>query len=215
MKKNDENQKLREKIFKAFTNKIFHIPLFYKYKGGIRFELSDDNCSIRQFLTAFEKSKPIINKIIGANSEITVCLRARLEFPIFKNRWKLKHLKNAGVTLGKNRDIWIEEIKDIDLLDSDGKNFWVYIAFHTPVIFIDNFMWCALSNDLGVIKPAPGVMVYFFDIDRGIAIYPYDARGMDVVGNNHNFLRKIYDEFKENIFHYDAAKISSVFESKK
>ena len=202
---------LKELIIKNFTNKVFDLPLFYAFQDGIRFELSDEASPIKQFLTAFETSKPIIQKIINGNDNALICLRSRLEFPIFKNRQTIRSLYDAGVKFGRDRELWVEEITDPDLLDDENKGFWIYIAFNVKINFIENFIWCALSNDLGVIKPAPGVMVYIFNIKEKIAAFPYDARGMDVIGYNHLFLKSLYNQFKNNTFQYDEEKMRLAF----
>ncbi|MBP4047419.1 DUF3885 domain-containing protein [Chromobacterium violaceum] len=204
--------KLKDGIEGCFAKSVFDLPLFYSNKNSIRIELADDDCSINQFLMAMAIACPIVKDVAG--DEYAVCLRFRLDSSIFELRKEFNALRDAVVLIPKSREIWVESIS-CDVEGQSGDGAWLYIAFHGEPDRIENILWCALSKDLGVVKPSPNVMVYIFNFENEVVIHPYDARGMDISGRNFEYMSSLYFKYRHYLFSYDLDAMSLVFECEK
>lgn len=196
---------MKNKIISTFGEKIFLRPLFYQYTGGLRFELSEGGTMLEQFLRALEKANEICQYIFNDNQSIIVCLRTIQHSNIFTYREILRELVLAGIHIPKSFEYWLEN-------DTDNEIIWLYVAFEMPVNLLKNLLWCALATDFGSIRPNPHCWVYLFDCGKQIAVFPYDDRGMDVVGNNKKQLTKLYQKFNHYLLDYDRATMKATFE---
>lgn len=196
---------MKNKIISTFGEKIFLRPLFYQYTGGLRFELSEGGTMLEQFLRALEKANEICQYIFNDNQSIIVCLRTIQHSNIFAYREILRELVLAGIHIPKSFEYWLEN-------DTDNEIIWLYVAFEMPVNLLKNLLWCALATDFGSIRPNPHCWVYLFDCEKQIAVFPYDDRGMDVVGNNKKQLTKLYQKFNHYLLDYDRATMKATFE---
>ena len=96
---------------------------------------------------------------------------------------------------------------DEDYADS----LWHYVAFEAPAEYLISALWCALSSDFGSIEPSPTADIYLFNLDKEVMVFPYDDRGMDIVGPNKQFLKDQYDKFGHYLLDYDREAMDAVF----
>lgn len=55
-------------------------------------------------------------------------------------------------------------------------------------------------------------MLYLLiNLDKQLAVFPYDVRGMDVVGENDEQLLKLYREFNNYLLDYDRDTMDARF----
>jgi len=134
---------------------------------------------------------------------LTVCLRCYVDNENrFAYRSLLTELRAAGIVLPKRRELWLETANEADLLN---------LAFELPISLIQNLLWCALVSDFGSIRPHPQCLVYLFDLETGLLVWPYDDRGMDVVGPNRKKLATLYHKYSSYLLDYDRAKMDETF----
>ncbi|XGB43246.1 MAG: DUF3885 domain-containing protein [Nodosilinea sp. LVE1205-7] len=202
---------IRAEIDKIFESRAFERPLFYSYPGGLRFELSEGGTEIEQLLCSITKAARVCEDIFDESHPPTLCLRMRAKENGFAHRKELRKLHNAGLKPPKVRSIWLEPVPEDDRFDEGAEEWWLNVAFELPANRLKNALWCALSVDLGPIRPKPACLVYLFNLARGVVVFPYDDRGMDVVGPNVDFLRALYLKHYSVLLSYDLASMQETF----
>jgi hypothetical protein len=123
----------------------------------------------------------------------------------------LSQLHAAGISFPHSRCLWIEQVLDEDIGEED-KLFWLNVAFEAPISLLQNLLWCALTVDFGSIRPRPRCDVYLFSLEDRVMVFPYDDRGMDVVGPNHTLLAKLYQKHNQYLLDYDRHNMAGNFE---
>lgn len=203
---------LQREIEVIFEGKAFLRPLFYSYPGGLRFELSEGGSAIEQFLLALRKAATICADIFPADRPMVVCLRLIAQTNLFANRELLSELRAAGISIPRARCLWSEAASPDDDFDNEDNLSWLHIAFEAPASLLQNFLWCAFSTDFGCIRPQPHCLIYLFNLNSRVMVWPYDDRGMDVVGPNHALLSHIYFKHYQNLLDYDRETMVATFE---
>jgi len=202
---------LREQIEKVFEGKAFLRPLFYSYPGGLRFELSEGGNAIRQFSQALRKAEDICRDVFNSDASLVVCLRIWCRSTMMEHRDILSELHAARVEIPRQRSIWIETtVPPSEIADGEEER-WLNIAFEGSKNIVLNLLWCALSVDFPSIRPNPGCLVYLFNLKSRIMVFPYDDRGMDVVGPNHDFLASLYRKHADYLLDYDRVAMDQTF----
>jgi len=204
---------LRNKLDAVFDGRAFLRPLFYSYPGGLRFELSEGSDAIAMFLTAMRKAKDICSDVFAEAETITVVLGAYTWGNAHVYRDMLKALRRAGILIPRQRCIWVQRHPEEDVLPEDETR-RVFLAFDVSKSLMENLLWCALSQDLGI-QPSPHCSVYLAHLPEGLLVLPYDDRGMDIVGPNHLRLAMLYDRFQSYLLDYDRAAMDETFYTSK
>ena len=196
---------IRSQIESIFKGKAFERPLFYSFEGGLRFELSEGGSYINQFITATQKADEICQYIFKQQETVNVCINFYGRKKLLASLSVFRELKELNILIPKNSEHWSESAEEDDDFYSH------YIAFSASKEIIKSFLWCACASDFGYIKPNPRVVVYLFNLDQEVVAFPYDDRGMDVIGNNHSFLNALYKEFNQYILDYDRESMEATF----
>ncbi|NVZ65245.1 DUF3885 domain-containing protein [Pseudomonas gingeri] len=202
---------LQNEIERIFGENIFARPLFYSYRGGLRFALSESGGNIDMFLTALRKASRICQDIFGAEESLVVSLRAHSDGNYFACRPELRVLRKAGIVIPRTRTLWREDIEVEERCFEDRPEYWVNVAFQVPVSKLEALLWLALAKDLGVIEPTIHCALYLFNLSQRILVFPYDDRGMDVVGPNPARLSQLYHQHQQYLLDYDRETMDSTF----
>lgn len=120
-------------------------------------------------------------------------------------------LRSAGIHIPAQRWIWAEETDRDEWCSEFEPEYSIYLAFNAPVSLTDTLLWCALSKELPPIEPRPLCDVYLFSLKKSILVFPYDDRGMDVVGPNGEFLSTLYETHQAYLLDYDRASMDKTF----
>ena len=202
---------LRTQIEATFTHNVFERPLFYRYPQGLRFELSTGGNSIEQFLCAHRKALAICEDIFISNKDLAVCIRFWHNGSLFSHRKLLRELGHADIKPGKNREMWSEVVHVDDRTAENSDEQWIHAAFNVPKTLLQNLLWCALATDFSTIRPNPDCLVYLFEMQKKIVVFPYDDRGMDVVGENHDELVSLYQKHNQCLLEYNRDEMDIRF----
>lgn len=200
----------RSDIERVFAGKAFLRPLFYSYPHGLRFELSEGGSAVEQFVTAMNKAQSICADIFEGQKSVLICLSVALADSRFSHREPLRALRAAGIRIPKQRSLWLEP--DLAVAQANEDTPQCVVAFESPAPVNHGLLWTALAIDFGSIQPNPGCTVRLFNLDRGVMIFPYDDRGMDVVGPNQDFLTGLYHRHNHLLLDYDRTLMCKVFE---
>jgi hypothetical protein len=205
---------LQQRIASTFAGRAFERPLFYQYPGGLRFELSRDGNAIQQFLQAHRSATAISADIFASNGPIVVCLRPFARCTMATNRFSFRELfrelRRAGVVLPRVREIWLDPVEEDDLDEEGMPEWWLTIAFEVPLEVLDCLLWCAFAIDFGI-RPRPECSIRLIDLNRGVLVFPYDDRGMDVVGPNFQLLLALYQKHHSYLLQYDIEAMDATF----
>lgn len=203
--------KIQTQIEEKFEGKAFERPLFYRYEGGLRFELSEGGSYLNQFLTAHRKAMEICERIFYTDEDITVCVRVYGGKRLLSCLSALRDLREAGLYPETDKEHWTQFDEEWSGDEDYSNSLWHFIAFKATSEYLVNALWCGLASDFGFIKPDPMADVYLFNLPHGIMALPYDDRGMDVVGPNKRFLKSLYDEFGHYLLEYDRDAMDASF----
>jgi hypothetical protein len=203
--------KIRNQIARIFDEKAFERPLFYAFPRGLRFELSEGGSMLEQFLLALQKGQTICSDIFTIEESLTVCLRFRAEQNVFKHKPLLNELRIAGIKMPSEREIWVDGVEVDDRLDETQAEWNVHVAFRLPLSSLKQLLWCAFARDFGPIRPRLSANIYLFNLSDRIVVWPYDDRGMDVVGPNHGLLKFLYAKYNRFLLAHDRDAMDDTF----
>jgi hypothetical protein len=203
-----QSNTLREEILGTFGPGVFSRPLFYSYDFALRFALSQGDTPIEQFVSALDRSRSICASALSGSSRLAAVARfwRPVQSDLFALRTALRQLAAAGVQIPDSRSLWEEPEKD------SAGCVALNIAFLIDHAAVSALLWCALANELAV-KPSPGCDVYLFNLDRKLAVFAYDDRGMDVVSPDLDALRPLYAQHYDKLLDFDRADMDAQFGS--
>lgn len=209
----DEPQALRRAIEDIFGGKAFLRPLFYQYPGGLRFALSGGGTPLEQFLSALTTCRTICSGIFDTEGSLVACIRVPSEPGRFAHRRVVAELRAAGIRIPAARTLWHGPVDGPDGPPDEGTEHegWIHLAFQAPLSQLTGLLWCAMAADLGQIRPRPDCCIYLFHLERRVMVWPYDDRGMDVVGPNGGFLAQLYHAHQRHLLDYDRAAMDATF----
>lgn len=201
----------RKKIALLTAGSIYRHALFYKYPGGLRFELSEGGQPLDQVLVALRKATAICSNIFDNDDLMLVHLQKFAPPSRYGLRSTLRELELAGITIPPTREIWLEKNEEDSWDESGDETYWVNMAFELPLAKLQNLLWCALAIDFGPLHPNPHCLVYLLNIEKEIIVHPYDDRGMDVIGGKFSELRDLYQKHNAWLLDYDLEVMNTTF----
>ena len=201
---------LRTQIEETFGKALFDRPLFYSYPHALRFELAQGGSCIERFQTSLQRALAVTEDVFSGTDTFVLCLRTRLR-PGYSPWYEIvRELRYAEISVPAKRAIWTEDVPADDWAEVDEPEKELTLAFHAPSRLLQTALWCAVADELGV-RPRLGCEVYLLNLAVGLAVYPYDDRGMDVVGPNVDALRALYYKHHALLLPYDLDEMQSAF----
>ena len=197
---------IKDKIHQQFGLSALESPIFYSNPGGLRVELSTGGSYLHQFLTAHKKASEICEFLFNDITKILLVIEYFGHESPLHCLGVAKQLKDLELWPKAKKQHWFVREKDSSV--SFGQHF---IAYEVSTEFIDNILWSNIASDLGV-KPRANCRLHIFDFTQGVHVFPYDDRGLDIVGPNSNLLGVIYHKFKNYLLDYDIEIMRETFE---
>ncbi len=199
---------IRESIQSQFSGKAFERPLFYIHEGGLRFELSLGGDWLDQFDLALRKSHEICEEVF--DKEIVACYRIFSDKPLVSSISTFRELRDIGLFPEKEKEHWLEHVAvDEGCIEGESEDYWHTIAIKLPKSSLKKLLWCSMAQGLGI-KPCPLVNIYLFELTKGVEVWPYDVRGMDIIGNK-AILSQLYKKFNSYLLDYDREMMDTNF----
>ncbi len=161
---------------------------------------------INQFNTAYKKANEICDFIFNSSSKITVVVEYFGESSPIDCLGIARELKELEVWPKAQKQHWFTP--DDDSEEISGQH---CIGYEVTANCIQNILWSNIASDLGV-KPSANCRIHIFDFQQKLHVFPYDDRGMDIVGPNHELLEKLYFKFKKYLLQYDIDTMKNDFE---
>lgn len=201
----------RNLITQTFGPAAYGDALFYSVPGGLRFSLSENGEALDQVLTALRKATAVLEFAFSGNEKILICLRRWMGASPFSLRHSLRELAAAGIRIPVEREYWLEVVPTAERWEEDVEEWSAIVAFEIPVSSLQSLLWCAFTTDFRPLKPNPGCSIYLIDLAQGFLVHPYDDRGMDVVGPNHELLSGLYRRFTSMLLDHDRSTMDATF----
>jgi hypothetical protein len=77
----------------------------------------------------------------------------------------------------------------------------------------DILLWNQIAHDIGITPQAP-VQSKLVDVERGVTVYAYDDRGMDITAFGPDPIAELYSRFDAWLLDYDRERMSDAFARK-
>ncbi len=74
----------------------------------------------------------------------------------------------------------------------------------------DILLWSQIARDIGVTPQAP-VLSKLVDVERGVTVYAYDDRGMDITALSPDPIVELYTQFDTWLLDHDRPRMSEAF----
>lgn len=191
----------------AIVGSKYRHALFYRFPGGLRFELSEGGSPLDMALSALRKATIVCDDIFAGEERILVHLMADAPMSRFALRTMLKELRVAGLAAAREREVWLDKDEHGDGDDE----IVIHCAFEVPVAKLQNLLWCAITLDLYPLSPRPRCRAYLLNTNKGIVAHAYDDRGMDVVSLNKPALAGLYERHHHLLHDHDIVAMRESF----
>ena len=192
-------------------------PRFYPSPFRLRFELGGDifgtDRPVPRFVQAFGRARQIAadafessNRVFGIaaawdDSQDEIFAPADDGFVA---------LREAGFTLEPlvewQAPLWPDEPIEEDQITAR----WRAFDLSDDLASRDVLIWCQVAYEMRVTPKAP-ILSYLVDFDRGIILYVYDDRGMDLTAIQPDTLRELYTARTEWLLDYDRPRMKEAF----
>lgn len=192
-------------------------PRFYPSPFRLRFELGGETFGTDQpvprFVQAFGRARQVAREAFEGSKCVFGIAAA----------WENSHddlfapaddgfvaLQDAGFSLEPLREweapLWPDEPLEEDRVRARWRAFDVSDDFAAR----DVLMWLQVAHEMRVTPRAP-ILSYLVDFDRGIILYVYDDRGMDLTAMQPDTLRDLYTARSEWLLDYDRPRMKEAF----
>jgi len=191
-----------ESAFARFGKEAFQHAIFYIFDNSLRFELAEGESSVERFLSAYYKAMEICESAFSNQESISVCL-AFAGDSYLERLSEFRAIRDLEFKFPRQRYLTSEPVEDQEC----SRN---YLFFRTDRSEVHKLLFGKLGCELGI-TPSFWFDVYLYSMEEGILIYPYDDRGMDVVGPNKDKIRSLFEKYSEWLLDYDIDKMNSDF----
>jgi Domain of unknown function (DUF3885) len=203
---------LKDQVIERFGNKAFSMrPTFYHNEGALRFELGVGDDSLSNKITALHRFNTLLDDLGFKRHPIGI---AAYCYTYDTSKYeKATPLHQQLLPFARELSIWADtkfSKSDFLRIPNDDNGF---ITYHFSETSIDHGLlsdWIIrhLLRDFGG-SNTPLLML--FNIDLGIIINPYDNRGMDVFGPNHDLLKRLYHKRNHWLLEYDRERMDELY----
>lgn len=183
----------------------------------LRFELGYGPSPLNQFTASLDRARALARSalpraliaVVAAIPEPETNLNA--EARGWAKGVPFQHLEAMGVPTAKAIKCWRGCFWPDDKLDEEAR-LWNHRAIRVTWDQADILLWNQLAHDKGV-SPQASVVSKLVDPERGVSVYAYDDRGMDVTATNRGELVTLYRDFDNWLLDYDRERMAAIFMS--
>lgn len=191
-------------------------PLFYNTSIAIRFEMGGgvDTPEKRVGLVK-QRAVKIFNALHKPNDDIY--------FVLFIDKWVNESISDIENTVSKVFSNYISKIDFRDVIkqeqefrykDSDDSDDIVTIRYCADVksqqIKLEELVEAIANRTLGL-EPTVDGDIYLLNITSKTIFHLYDDRGLDILSENKETLKFIYEQYNDWILDFDRERIKEIF----
>ncbi|EPY14900.1 MULTISPECIES: DUF3885 domain-containing protein [Paenibacillus] len=191
-------------------------PLFYSASFAIRFEMGGD------IDTPKERVEQVKQRAIALFDRLTehdndIC------FVIFVDKWSDESINDIESDVFKVFNTYINKFdfghvfkqeKEYRYRDSDETDDIVTMRYYINVksqdLKVDSLIEAIANRTLGL-EPSIDGDIYLINDTHKTIFHLYDDRGLDIVAENKETLRTVYQQYSHWILDYDRNKINELF----
>lgn len=202
---------IRDLAHQAFGKNAFEHGLFYLHERSLRFELSVEGSFVELFNQALSKGIEILDNVFGKQNDLYACVSFYGGKGLLANLSIFKQLKSLDIELNKSScEIWQEPYPQEENDDLEKNYFRTFIIFPIGRTEMLSLLWSAVASDFNI-SPRVSAHIYFFSSKLQILAHPYDDRGMDIIGANHDLKQMLFDCFNNYLLDYDLKIMNKNF----
>ena len=201
---------LLDRIESVFGSRGFPDRLFYTVDNALRFELGGDRDFVDRFLEVMCRARAVAVELFAASTSLTVIRKSySWDGAPRENRPNLKLLRDMGAPYRFSPPESARYRDDLLPVSDDAIEVWRALEIEADPRLIEAVLWSALS--FWPVTRTPADNLYIVDFERGLALWPYDDRGMDVIATSRAPLVDIYRKFQPWLLDYDRARMDATF----
>jgi hypothetical protein len=174
--------------------------------GGVTFGIDQP---VPRFIQAFGRAKQLAAEVFEPSRRVFGVVATWSE-PHASSQSRLADLRDAGFTADPVHEwqapLWPDEPKE-DQIPAR----WMTFDLTDNVAARDVLIWCSVASEMRI-GPRAAVIPYLADFVRGIILYVYDDRGMDIISFEPAPLLELYAARNEWLLDYDRPRMRQVFE---
>ena len=187
----------------------------------LRFELDDGEYVgryVTKFISSYDRAREVARRALPSQEIVGIIgffPNPSLEMNAECLGWTSGSGAQNLADLGVSTDAAIAEWEGYwwpDDVDDPEAEPWVQRAVHLNWEEVDILLWNQIAQDLGIAPRAP-VFSKFVDLAKGVCVYAYDDRGMDVTCLNKAPLEELYDQCNDWLLDFDRERMAAVFAS--
>jgi hypothetical protein len=178
----------------------------------LRFELNQGGRYVNMFTSSYDRARCLaraalpseqVIAVIAANPDPSKELGARRRG--WNRRAAYDVLGEMGVPTIVSEATWMGFIYP----DEEVRP-WEHRAVSVTWDQADILIWNQIAHDMGVMPQAP-VLSTLVDVERGVTVYAYDDRGMDITALSPDPIVEVYTRFDTWLLDYDRPRMSEAF----
>lgn len=180
-------------VLDVFGPQALDPALALRHTPSLRFALSSEGEFISMFLQAIDRARALTaHAFEGSTQLIVLCTVYDVaEDDIAVTRRALhRSLRRLGV-------LQLDWGDAVTMAGENDESARVVLPFVMNPASLTNLLWGVLAREIGVRPRLAPCRVHLCDPARGMLVYPYDDRGLDVIGTNTAVLARLADEFRD------------------
>jgi len=181
----------------------------------LRFELSTGGANLTQFIGAYDRARSLARAALPSDNVVAIIAaypkttRRMAKWPSWARRAPFVLLDEMGVPTAPAEATWSGHTDPEDEADPD-----MPLLEHRAVSItwdkVDILLWNQVAHDL-LVQPEAPVLTRLVDVARGVTVYAYDDRGMDITAVSPDPILELYSRFDHWLLDYDRARMSEAF----
>ena len=177
----------------------------------IRFELRPDGGAyVTKFTTAYDRARELARAALGEADPIGVI--AAWPHPSLEIDWDgtnrdgFEIINEMGVPTDKYECAWNSWFHPADVEEEP----WLHRAVRLTWDQADILLWNNIAYEISV-RPRAPVHSRLVDLERGVLVYAYDDRGMDVTALKAADIVPLYRRYDRWLLDFDRPRMAEIF----
>ena len=176
----------------------------------LRFELSQGGSYVNMFTQAYDRARRLARAALPAEQFVAVIAAFPDASEDRGSAYDLLH-EMGVLTIPSEATwtgyVWSGDEEDVEVLPCEHR------AVRATWDQADILLWSNIACDIGV-KPKAPVLSKLVDVARGVTVYAYDDRGMDITALSAGPIVELYTRFDAWLLDCDRPRMSEAFEVK-
>jgi hypothetical protein len=182
----------------------------------LRFELNQGGRPVNTFTSSYDRARCLARAALPSEQVMAVIAAYPDPSRELGAKWRgwarrkaYDVLKEMGVPTTASEATWMGHtyLHQVDDAEADP---WEHRAVSVTWDQADILLWSQIAHDMAVTPQAP-VLCKLVDVERGVTVYAYDDRGMDITALSPGPIAELYSRFDAWLLDYDRPRMSEAF----